>query len=561
MPAEAQTVFLGLHPVIAQILYNRGLRRSEELESFLAEKPPVTAHPSLMKGVAEAVQRLREAAEAGETVAVYGDYDVDGITAAALLTEALTAVGIKVVPHIPTRAEGYGVHVAALRALAERGIRLAVTVDCGINSAAEVAEGKRAGMEVIVTDHHRIEGTLPSAVSAINPRQPGCDYPFKELAAVGVALKLAQALVSRLPLTPGADKVALYDRFLELVALGTVADVAPLVGENRALVRRGLEALNTTKRPGLRALMDSARLRNGAVDTNAISYGLAPRLNASGRLQDAFAAYRLLLCESEAEALELSRGLEAANQQRQRLTSDVVGRAMEQVTAGPMAKLLFAAAPDFPSGIVGLAAGKLCEELGRPAFVVQAGEVESRGSARGIDGFNVTEALASCADLLTRYGGHAQAAGFSFPTANLGALRDSLQRFGNERLEESDLCRRLEIDAETRLSAIDPAFYARLCALAPFGHGNPAPVFVTRRVKVAASRVVGKEAPGHLRLDVHDGERFPQERTSRWQAIGFGMGAAASRLATQIDIVYTVELNEWEGRQSIELRLRDWRPS
>lgn len=555
LPASVLAQFPALSPLIVQLLHNRGVTDGDAMAAFLAATPPETADPLLMHGVAEAVARLGQAAVAQELVAIYGDFDADGVTASALLTEAFAALGIRAVPYIPTRAEGYGLSVAALRSLAEQGIRLIVTVDCGINSVAEVAFAKEAGLDVVVTDHHRIDGALPGAIALINPRQPDCPYPFKQLAAVGVAFQFARAALERLPLVAGYSGANVTARLLDLVALGTVADVAPLLGENRALVRLGLDALNHTPRRGLRALIARAGLRLGALSAGNIAFGLAPRLNAAGRVHDAFAAYRLLLSDAPDEARALAEELEAANQQRQRLMAEALERARALVLAEErLAKLLLVAGSEFPAGIVGLVAGRLAEEFHRPAFVVELGEEECRGSARSIDGFNVAEALASCRDLLIRFGGHAQAAGFTVAPVHLAGLHQRLLAFAGQQLDTALLRPRLLVDAELPLSAVTWGLHDQLIRLAPFGHGNPTPVFLTRGVRVASTRVVGHEPPGHLKFQLHDGERY-------WPAIAFRMGHAAAQVARRIDIVYTVERNEWEGRQSLELHLKDWRPA
>jgi len=546
---ERLTSIPGVHPLVVQILHNRGVREASEVESFLAGSDGWTGDPYTMKGVPEAVERLVRAIEARELVAVHGDFDADGLTATALLTEAFGVLGARVVPFVPQREDGYGLNVKSLEALASRGVKLTVTVDCGISSPAEVAAAREMGMDVVVTDHHRVTGPLPDAVAVVDPRQPDCQYPFKALAGVGVAYKLAQALFIRQTAVTGRSFGDLERSLLDLVALGTVTDVVPLLGENRVLAIRGLAVLNQTTRPGLRELIRTSGLRLGEIDSWDISYVLGPRLNAAGRLGDANASYRLLVGSAD-QAAELALALEDANRERQQVTEEMVARARQEVLEQlPRARLLLVAGPEYPHGILGLVAGRLAEEFARPVVVLGLDGEEARGSARSIPEFDLTAALGECRDLLVRFGGHARAAGFTVLRSNLEALRRRLVELAEEALADRDLDPTLPVDAELSLRKADLGLYREVQRLAPFGYENPAPLFLTRGLRVLEARAVGQYPPGHLRLTVHDGSR-------RWGAIGFGYGALASDLPQLVDLVYNLELDTWGGSSALRLRIR-----
>jgi single-stranded-DNA-specific exonuclease len=442
--------FQDLPPLVAQLLFNRGIRDPDAARAFLQGRVALGS-PFLLKDMMKAVYRVRKAIRGGEPVAVYGDFDTDGVTATVLLVEVLTALGANAKPYIPHRVdEGYGLNLEALRHLYREGARLVITVDCGIRSVEEVERASR-GLDLILTDHHSVGEELPPAVAVINPKQPGCPYPFKDLSGVGLAFKLAQALL-RVQARMGDPSGVTQDSVLDLVALGTVADLVPLQGENRTLVRRGLDALNQADRPGVEALMANAGLRRGEVDAIAVGFRLAPRLNAAGRIDTAMLAYRLLTSREPLETKELADKLGELNRRRQELTEGMVSAAEAQVLADhPDARLYVAASEDFEPGIVGLAASRLTEAYYRPSVVVELGAEESRGSCRSIPEFNITAALDKCRDLLVRYGGHAAAAGFTVATADLEDLRLRLQAIAAEKLADVELRPTLEIDLEIPL--------------------------------------------------------------------------------------------------------------
>lgn len=554
VPPEHLAQFPDCAPTLIQLLYNRGVSEPAHVDAFLSDDGSLKSDPRLLRDVDVAVARVVDAIARGESIAVYGDFDVDGITGAVLLHEVLESLGGRVVPYIPHRVEeGYGLNCNALSTLRQQGVSLVISVDCGVGAAREISFGKEIGLDVIVVDHHQVPQVSTKAVAVVDPRREDCSYPFKDLAAVGVAFRLAQVLLRSCWL-PGDPRIRdIEERLLDLVALGTVADVVPLMGENRQLVRQGLVALNRTRRLGLRAMIEMAGLRPGCIGTGAIGYILGPRLNAAGRLYDAVASYRLLTTRMNNEAYELAQYLEKTNQERQQLTDEAVRRAREVIIGkDEMPKLLVVSGPEYRAGIVGLVAGRLVEEFYRPAVVIEFGQQESRGSARSIAELNITHLLHKCGDLLTRFGGHARAAGFALPTANLPQFETRLQEIAEGELAGVELHPRLPVDCELRPRQISWDTYHLVEVMAPFGFGNPVPTFLTRNLWVADARRVGKDSP-HLKLRLTDGRGW-------YGAIGFHLGQLADFVSRKrIDVVYTLESNEWNGNVALQMNVKDFR--
>ena len=554
MPAHVETRLERFPPILRQILYNRGYEDYDTARAFLEAHQPPGTEPHAMLGIHEAVERIRFAVQNGEAVAVYGDYDVDGVTATALLTQALETIGAQVRGYIPNRfEEGYGLNKEALDMLHEAGIRLVITVDCGIRSLAEVAHANQLGMDVVISDHHQPGKELPAARAIINPKQARDTYPEKELAGVGLAYKLVQALFADRSLKP-SDPFAMPEEYLDLVALGTVADVAPLVGENRYLVRAGLRAIRRTRRQGLLSLIGVAGLQQERVSASDIGFILGPRLNAAGRLESALEALKLLTTTSLEVSGPLAQVLDNYNRDRQRITREMQAVA-EQLALkdDPEPFLLFAAHPDFNSGVVGLAASRLTDRYYRPAIVGQVGEEFTRASCRSIPEFHITEALDGCAELLDRYGGHAAAAGFTVRNDRLEALVERLQTIAADRLGELALHPTLRADVEVPLSDLKPEVLDHLKWLQPTGHKNPQGIFVSRDLQVVRSRAVGREG-AHLKLTVSDGRIY-------YDAIAFRQGHWLEEMPAHIDLLYTFEENEYNGRTSLQLNVRDLKPS
>lgn len=536
------------HPVVRQLLFNRGFGTEAEAQAFLDGETDSSTDPLQLSGMAEAVRRIRFALEHHQPIAVYGDYDVDGVTATALLTQVIRALGGDVRPYIPNRFdEGYGLNVEALDTLKSDGAQLIITVDCGIRSPSEAEHAREIGLDLIITDHHHpADGDLPPALAIINPKVHGDTYPDKNLAGVGIAYKLAEALGA-------GPSGGVLEGVLDLVALGTVADLAPLIGENRALVRRGLQSIRMASRQGLLSLAAVAAMQIGKTTASQIGFVLGPRLNAAGRLKSAKAALELLLTEDPMRGGMLAQELDANNQERQAVTRETQIKAEILATADDSdPALLFAADESFNPGVVGLAASRLVEAHYRPAVVAAKGPAETRGSCRSIPEFHITDALDRCTDLLVRHGGHAAAAGFTVKNEKLPFLVQRLKELALAELGSLDLRPTLSADMELPLTALNFELLRQLGQLEPTGYGNREAVFISRNAKVKSSRVVGAEGR-HLKLVLQD------ERGITTDAIGFQLGQLQSDLPPRIDLAYTLESNEYNGRTTLQLNLKDVR--
>jgi single-stranded-DNA-specific exonuclease len=548
--------FPHLHPLIVQVLYNRGLTDPGDVSAFLNNEGH-ESNPFAIKGMNAAVTRLRQALRADEPIVVYGDFDADGVTATALLVQTLRAFGGHVHPYIPHRVdEGYGLHKRVLTQLAHSGARVVVTVDCGVRSLEEIAHANQLGLDVIITDHHSVGPQLPDTLAVIDPKRTDSRYPFSELAGVGVAYKLAQALLLSHRQTPvvSQDISIAEEELLDLVALGTVADLVPLLGENRTLVHHGLACLNRMERPGIEALCRQAGLQPGKIDTTVISYALAPRLNAAGRMAHAKTSYQLLYTTYPAEAEHLASKLGQLNRKRQQLTLETQEQARQlALETGEDSALLFAASPDFSAGIVGLAASRLVDEFYRPAVVAEVKKKVSRGSARSIPEFHITEALDKCSDLLIQHGGHAAAAGFTVANDDLDELAHRLRKLAAEQLADVELTPIVSADAEVELSQMSWDLQRELSRLEPCGYANPHPLFLSKSVRVAGHRTVGNDNR-HLKLTLSDGR-------SMWDAIAFRQGDWAGKLPDHIDLIYNLEINEWNSQRRLQLNVQDIRPA
>jgi len=552
----------GMSPVLARVLHNRGLADPASATQFLCIKDTLynpLGRDTELKGARPAAVRLLEAIKRREKIVVYGDFDADGVTSTALLVEVLRGLGADVEPYIPHRVdEGYGLNTEALRKLAADGAKVVVTVDCGIRSVEEVNDGKDAGLVMIVTDHHSIGPTIPQAHAVVNPKQPDRRYPEDMLAGVGVAYKLASALLQLRykDHKPASERRRLIREALvsvqDLVAIGTVADLAPLDRlENRALVRMGLDALNRAQRPGIRALLEVCSVKPGDVTAMTISFALAPRINAAGRLDSAMLAYDLLAAPDDETALPLAQALQALNVKRQELTREAQDAIRSQLEADGVADapLIFAQG-EFQPGIVGLVAGRLVEEFYRPAVVMELGETESRASCRSIPQFDITAALDQVGNLLVRHGGHAQAAGLTVVNENIPALKAHLEAAADTVFAVDPPQRVLEYDAEVELAVLTEALWEELQQLEPTGHSSEKPALVVRGVRLAERRTVGVDGQ-HLKLKLARAGQPPLD------AIGFRLGERADSLPDVVDIVCQLDMNEWNGKRSLQLLVLD----
>jgi len=527
-----------------QLLNKRNIYSVHDAEIFLNNFPPEIDNPFLMIDMEKSVMRIISAKEVGENVVIYGDYDADGITATALMLETLWDIGINARYYIPDRmTEGYGLHKDALTQLASQGINFVITVDCGIRSVEEIQYAKNLGLDVIITDHHAPGPEIPEAYAIINPKQQGDNYPFKGFAGVGLAYKLSQALLNSCERKPPS-------KAFELVAIGTVADLAPLVAENRYLVSKGIERINQTERMGLQALIEVSGINRDSIDANTIGFSLGPRINAAGRLAHAAQALELLLTEEKDRAIELAHELDSINRKRQQLTGEVLEQAKLIVQEeGRSKNLLFAAHPEFHEGIVGLAASRLMEEFYKPTIVANKGEKYTRGSARSIPGFHITEAFDHCADLLQQYGGHSSAAGFTIKTSDLELFCQRIEVIAAEKMSTIECFPLVDIEAEISFDEINSSLLSFVDRLQPCGNGNPRPLFGTKNVQVLEKRVVGKDRK-HLKLMLkREGRMF--------DAIAFRKGELVGTLPPRIDIAFFIERHVYMGYESIQLNIQE----
>ncbi|HSG25770.1 MAG TPA: single-stranded-DNA-specific exonuclease RecJ [Anaerolineales bacterium] len=545
IPEDVAKNLTEFSPIFQQVLYNRNIKNSQEANFFLNASPPDHETMELM-GTRKAVERIGQALHNHERIAIYGDYDADGVTATALMLQTMRALKADVRAYIPNRfTEGYGLNTNALDKLKKDGVDLVITVDCGIRAVEDAEHAYEIGLELIVTDHHTTGTHLPRTAALINPKQPDDPYPEKVLAGVGVAYKLAKALIEAFQ-----PEELTADDLLDLVAIGTVADLVPLVGENRMLVRKGLEYLKTPQRQGLASLMGVSGITAAKISASDIGFRIGPRINAAGRIGDAQDALRLLTTQDIFEAGQYAQVLDNRNRERQRITQEIQDLA-ESISGAhdPNSMLLFAHHPEFNPGVVGLAASRLVDQYYRPAVVGFRNEEFTRASCRSIPEFHITHALEKCSDLLTQFGGHAAAAGFTVPNKNLAELTIRLQELASEELTDQDLQPSLKADAEVELVELRPVLIKELNWLQPTGQQNPDPVFISRKVSVRGARAVGKDS-SHLKLILSDGK-------ITFDAIAFRFGHLVSEIPGMIDIMYAFELNDFNGRQTLQLNIKD----
>lgn len=546
-PAAVETLrrALGVGAALAQILVRRGLADVAKARAFLY--PQESHPPGAFAGIDAALETiLRQTARAGR-ITVHGDYDVDGVCATALMVEALRTLGARVDWHIPDRAAGYGLRRSTVEALAARGSELLITVDCGITAVEEVKLARSLGMEVVISDHHapRADGRLPCA-PIVHPSL--CGYPYPQLCGTAVAYKLAQALFD----VAGRDASEL-DADLDLVAMASIADVVELLGENRTLVARGLRALASTSRPGLRALMEVARIDLSRLDARAVAFGLAPRINAAGRLYSAAPALELLLTREEQRAAELAGGLERCNRERREVEQRILFDAQAQLRQlGPMPAYVLAGEGWHP-GVIGIVASRVAEQTGRPAVLVALDGGRGRGSGRSIPAFDLLEGLGACAEHLLAYGGHRAAAGLELELDRIEGFRAAFAAHAQANLSGRDLVPIERVDAIVSVAELGLPLAEELASLAPFGHGNPAATLMARGVQVADVRGMGEGKHARFRL-LGDGAQAA--------AVYFGAGP---RLAVEegqpVDATFRLEINEWRGVCEPRVVVRHVQPS
>ena len=535
----------GTVPIVTQVLRNRGITTDSELKTFLN---PCPHDPTLLPGMEAACSRLHSALMANETIGIFGDFDVDGVTGTALVAQGLGRLGARVVPYIPHRVdEGHGPNEAAVLALREQGVSVLITVDCGITSRNETALAQEVGMDVIITDHHIPPEDLPPALSLIDPYLDGSDYPFPGLSGGGLAFKLIQGLCDLLGRS--------YERdLLELAALSTVADLVPLMDENRFLVTEGLKELRHTRRPGLLALYRQAGVSPESTDVETISFLIAPRLNAAGRLEHASESYGLLLTQSTDEAEARATRLGALNRERQHLTEEAWDRARSTVLGwSKVPSILLVEDERIPPGIAGLVASRLVDEFYRPAVVMTRINGVIRASARSIPEFHLGHALSTCGDLFIRHGGHGQAAGFEMLPENLRSLSQRLPQVAEETIGTGNMNPCLYIDAEVPVASLVGETFRQLKELEPFGVGNPTPTFLTRNLQVAEARPVGAQGQ-HLRLKLKEGRVV-------WDAMAFRLAERWVPDTKLVDVVYTIGADRRGSTEVLALKVLDYHPA
>ena len=543
---------LGVQPLIAALLIARGHDTEEKAERFLNPSPDHLYDPLLLKGMREAADRVQRAIENREKILIWGDYDVDGTTGTVLLRRALKMLGAETGFHVPNRfTEGYGVNIPALEKAKTDGFTLCITVDCGIRSFEPCGWAKENGMDVIVTDHHLSDESLgnPPAFAVVNPNQPGCPYPDKHLAGVGVAFKLAHVLLRE----KGLEKYV--PAFLKIAAIGTIADIMKLHGENRAIVAVGLKDLHRTSNLGLRALMEVADCREEML-SHHIGFRIAPRINAAGRMDIARHVIELFEAETEAEARRLAELLDSHNRERQQVQQRITELALYETKDIEKQRFIVVNGEGWHRGVIGLAASKIAERLYRPTIVLSAENGYAHGSGRSVGDFHLLKALESCSDLFEQFGGHAAAAGMKIKTDNIELLRERLNQHAVTMLTDDDLVPVLNIDAPVSTQTLNLGLVDALAGFEPFGAGNPKPVFVTNGLTVRDDPFVMKEK--HLKIKLVDRERRAFEAVW-WDGVERSKGRTP-QAGQSIEIAYTPEANVWQGNRNLQLVVEDIRP-
>ena len=538
--------------LVSEVLASRGVERAEDAAEFLTQETTLTYSPFLMQDMDKAVERIAQAIAAGEKIAIFGDYDVDGITATCILVDYLKGRGADVVHYIPRRIEdGYGLSCDAIEGLRKGGATLLVTVDCGITGVDEVAFARSIGMDVVVTDHHECKETLPVASAVVDPRRSDCEYPFKHLAGCGVALKLVLAL-------GGPDREeALFSRYCTLAAVGTVADVMQMTGENRTIVSRGLATLDRSDFIGLHALLKEAGLAGREISSVQIGFVLAPRINAAGRMGAADMAADLLLCQDPVQAEELAKALCALNRERQSVEQTIYSQAEEMIEQMPEEdrRALVLASETWHQGVVGIVASRLSEKYSRPSFMIHLNGTVGKGSCRSWGGFNLFAALESCSDLLLGFGGHELAAGFTIDAANIPAFRARMNQYAAEYWVGKAPESTLEIDVELHQPGrVTLQEVEALAALEPYGSGNARPLFCLMGATLLRMQNVGQNR--HLKLRLGKG-------SAQFDGIFFSTNTAACgcQEGDRVDAAFYLQVNEFRGSRTVQLQMVDIRPS
>lgn len=550
---------LEVSPLITKLLVNRNFETPEQGRFILQADLQNLHDPFLMRGMKTAVDRIVRAIDSGESITVFADYDVDGVTSAALMIHFFRDLGISIAYYLPDRLrEGYGLNEQALSGIRSGGSTLVITADCGITAVREARAAKAMELDLIITDHHQLsEEGLPDVVAVLNPHQPGCDYPFRFLSGVGIVFKLITAVRSALH-QAGWEKNKLPNlrQYLDLFALGTIADVAPLTGENHVLAAHGLQEMTVTRKPGLVALKEVAGL-NGTVDSQAVGFVLGPRLNAAGRLGKADSGLHLLTSGDLDEAMELAKTLDDINQERQKIqkwTQEDAEYRMQREIDLEKDRVIVLASENFHQGVVGIVAARLVEKYYRPTILIALKAGVGKGSGRSIPKFNLHKALGQCSGFITQFGGHAYAAGLTIEENRIDAFRKAINDIGHRFLAAEDLIPELTIDVTLDFRDITFERYDEIQRLKPFGAGNPEPVFLSTQVRVHGIRFMGKEGR-HVRFKAAQGNRA-------LQVVAFNKRDMFEHSAAEgdtMDLVYEIRMDTWQGRKRLQLNLLDAR--
>ncbi len=535
---------------LAQVLVNRGIKDVNSIKNFLSPSLENLHDPFLLPDMEKAVRRLVKAIDRKETVFIHGDYDADGLTSTALLVYTLKKAGLKTFYHIPNRiTEGYGISNTGIEKARTCGAHLIITADCGISSETEVSAARSMGMDVIVTDHHEPPEKLPAAAAVVDPHRRDSEYPFKYLAGVGVVFKLIQALCQD---SGSPIKELKFENLLDLVALGTIADSVPLLGENRIIVSCGLMKINDSSgRLGIRALKEAAGIQCNC-SAGSLSYSLIPRINAAGRLDDAGEVVELFLTEDEARAKGISALLEEQNRRRQKIEGEVLKEALDMITADDPGNAIVLSSPGWHPGVIGIVASRLVDIFYRPVFLFSVKDSVAKGSARGIPAFHLYNAIAECADLLLGFGGHRQAAGLRIAQENLPAFKNQMNIIAGKTLNPEDMAPVLGIDAAIKFSDLSFDLIKELSLLEPYGDSNKQPVLGAKGAEIVNHKIVGNN---HLKLQL-------MQDNINIDTIGFGMGNQLKKLnsASSLDIAFIPCINEWNGSKNLQLNLKAIRP-
>lgn len=532
-----------------RLFFNRGLTTALAANDFLLPKP--FHSPFGLLGMDNAVETIFETIDSGGRITVYGDYDVDGVTASSLLVQVLRRYGASVDIYIPNRfEEGYGLNQDAVRTLAESGAALTITVDCGVRSPNEAALAAELGMKMIITDHHEPGDVIPSCCAVINPKRPGDTYPDKMLAGVGIAYKVAAALLAVRPIA-GVKA----EQWLDLVAIGSVADLVPVMGENRHLIQAGLKLLRTSSRPAVVALAQVSRTELNQIRSDTIGYQFGPRLNAAGRLESALMSYDLLMSETYGEALTRAIELNDLNRQRQTMTKAIQASVLDRVDPDDVPPFIMVASESYNMGICGLAASRITEALNRPAIVGAIADGEVRASCRSIRGFSMIDGLDANGELMIRHGGHPMAAGLTMLPENWETLKTRMTALAQAAFAEKDLSRpEKAVEGELTFDFLTEEIIDQINALQPYGMGNPTPVFLLKNALVKSVQLIGADKT-HLRLELSDGNECSVG------AVAFGQGARIMPVGSEIDLIFELGMNEFRGTRTVQLQVIDFRSS